>query len=62
MPKVFFISPIGKSTPDLFPSFLPTLKERGYEVVDDLKDADMVFFDCFSDLGEYNFALVVEKN
>jgi hypothetical protein len=65
MPKVFFISPIGKSTPDLFPSFIPTLKERGYEVVGDLKDADMIFFDIFSWLVEYDSLIlngIVERN
>lgn len=51
--KIKFISPIGKYNPTLFPSFLEVLKMEGHTIVDKIEDADTVFFDMFSGLGNY---------
>lgn len=46
--KVFYISPIGKETPQLFDTFT-------FDKTENIKEATVVFFDCYSDLGEYDF-------
>lgn len=62
--KIYFISPIGYVTPDLFSSFIPTFESKGHTIVNDVKDADVVFFDLHSRLGGYNWEVlnvVIEK-
>lgn len=49
--KVFYISPIGKSTPQLFDTF-------NFESTDNIEEATVVFFDCYSDLGIYDLRLL----
>jgi hypothetical protein len=38
----------------LFDTFEKTFKERGHNIVDKIKDADVVFFDLHSRIGNYN--------
>lgn len=52
--KIFFISPIGFKTPNLFDSFEKTFQDKGHSIVTDIKDADVIFFDMFSGLGTYD--------
>jgi len=46
--KVKYISPIGKTTPLLFDTF------KSIESVGSVRECDVVFFDLFSGLGEYD--------
>lgn len=50
-----FISPIGYYSPGLFNTFIDTFKECGHSIVDDVKDADCVFFDSHSGFASYNW-------
>jgi hypothetical protein len=52
--RIFLLNPIGKSTPDLFPSFIPIFKRLGHEVVEDINEATCVFFDAYSGVGTYD--------
>lgn len=47
--KVFTISPIGKTTPMLFDTI-----DSVFQIVGDINQADVVFFDMFSGLGNYD--------
>ena len=51
MAKFYFISPVGKTTPMLFDTFIETFKNEGHEIVDNVNDADIVFLDWYSGLG-----------
>jgi len=52
--KFYYINPIGKESPDLFQTFTPIFIKEGHEIVDRVEDADVVFWDLFSGLGEYD--------
>lgn len=54
MSRIFYIEPVGKSSPDLFQTFIPTFTEQGHSFVDRVEDADVVLYDLFSGLGEYD--------
>lgn len=54
MSKICFISPIGFSTPMLFGTFEKTFKEKGHEIVVDVKSADIVLFDMHTRIGNYD--------
>lgn len=41
MAKIFYIEPVGKSSPDLFTTMTPTFIEQGHQVVDRVEDADV---------------------
>ena len=60
MAKIFYIEPIGKSSPDLFTTFTPTFTQQGHQVVDRVEDADVVMYDAFSGLAEYDFELLTK--
>lgn len=52
--KFYFISPIDKSDPDLFPSFVETFKNEGHEIVENIRNAEIIFYDWFSWMGEFD--------
>lgn len=52
--KVFFISPIGLTTPNLFSSFVETFESKGHIITDNIYKADLVFFDLHSRGGKYD--------
>jgi hypothetical protein len=52
--RIFLINPIGKSSPDLFPSFITTFEKFGHEIVENINEATYVFFDVYSQLGTYD--------
>lgn len=54
MSRFIFISPISYSTPMLFDTFEKTFKEKGHEIVYDANEADVVFFDMHTRLGDYD--------
>lgn len=58
MANVFYISPIGKESPDLFQTFTPTLISEGHAVVDRVEDADIAFVDLFSNLGRADSSIM----
>ena len=58
MSKIFYIEPVGKSSPDLFTTMTPTFIEQGHEIVTDVEQAEVVLYDGFSGLGEYDLNLI----
>ncbi len=52
--KIIFISPVGKTTPLLFDTFVKTFSDAGHTIVTDVNNADIAFFDYYSGLGAYN--------
>lgn len=52
--RIYFISPIGLKTPNLFDSFIPTFIQQGHSIVEDVKDSNCVFWDLFSWLGNFD--------
>lgn len=60
MAKIFYIEPVGKSSPDLFTTMTPTFIEQGHQVVDRVEDADVAMYDAFSGLAEYDFELLTK--
>jgi len=53
--KIKFISPINTApTPMLFDTFIPTLKEQGHDIVGNVEEANIVFLDLYSGLGQYS--------
>jgi hypothetical protein len=62
MSNILYISPIQKSTPNLFSSFKKTFEENGVYETQNLDDANFIFFDCYSDLGVYDTKQIEEIN
>lgn len=58
--NIYFISPIGKTTPDLFNTFEEPFLKAGHSIVGRVDEADMVFFDGYSGLGEYEWRILNE--
>jgi len=52
MAKFYFISPIGKATPQLFDSFEETFIKEEHNIVGDVRDADVVFIDLYSHVSK----------
>ena len=48
MAKFYCISPIGKESPDLFQTFIPTFTEQGHSFVSSVEEADVILYDLFS--------------
>lgn len=53
--KIYFISPIGYITPDLYSSFVKTFEEQGHIIASDVKEADCVFFDIHTRHAPYDW-------
>jgi hypothetical protein len=51
---VMFVSPIGKKTPLLFDTFVDTFTKNGIFITDNINEADIVFYDHYSGLGEHD--------
>ncbi len=51
--RIYFISPIGKKSYLLFDTFIPIFESNGHIIVNDVKDADIVFFDMYDRKCEY---------
>ncbi len=62
--RIKFISPIGKRSDMLFETFVKTFEDKGHIIVYDVEDADLVFLDWYSGLGEHDedlMKLVIQK-
>lgn len=53
--RFYFISPIGALSPGLFSSFEKTFIEKGHTIVNDVKGAEIIFFDSHSGYLPYNW-------
>lgn len=53
MANIYFISPIGYKTPQLFDTFTDTFVIAGHRMVDDIDSADVVFIDLHTRIGSY---------
>lgn len=60
MSKIFYIEPVGKSSPDLFTTMTPTFIEQWHEIVNDIDQAEVILYDGFSGLGEYDLDLIAK--
>lgn len=58
MSRFYFISPIEYSTPLFFDTFEKPFKEKGHEIVDDAKDADIILFDMHTRIGRYDDEII----
>lgn len=56
--KVFYISPIGATSPLLFETFTETLVANGHTVTGKLNEATVVFFDSHSGYLPYNWDIL----
>lgn len=52
--RIFFISPIGLESPMLFSTFISTFQREGHVIVNEVGEADVVFFDLHNRHGGYN--------
>lgn len=53
--KVFFISPIGATSPGLFETFVDTFVAEGHTIVTDINEASVAFFDSHSGYLPYDW-------
>ena len=58
MSKFFTISPIGKQSPDLFQTMIPTFTEQGHSFVSSVEEADIVLIDLHTRVGEYDQSII----
>lgn len=58
--NIYFISPIGYYTKELFPTFIETFVSKGHSVVNDINAADVVFWDLFSWLGNFDIKVACD--
>lgn len=56
--RIFFLSPIGCYTKELFLTFIETFVNNGHTIVSNIEEADTIFLDLFSGLGNYDHSLV----
>jgi len=62
--RIKYINPVGRRTPDLFNTFEETFLKAGHSVTCDVKEADIIFWDWFSGLGNFDsnvIGYVLEK-
>lgn len=58
MSNIYFISPIGLKTPLLYDTFIDTFTKEGHSVSNNVKNADVVFFDMHSRGGKYDWDIL----
>ncbi|MES2382381.1 MAG: hypothetical protein V4538_15145 [Bacteroidota bacterium] len=58
--NIYLLSPINKSTKELFPTFIKTFEEQGHTFTSGVYDSTVCFMDLFSGLGEYNQSVLNE--
>jgi len=58
--KFYLISPIGYSSPDLYPSFVSAFEKEGHTITNDINEVDVVFFDLHTRLFDYDNSVLAD--